>query len=298
MRHVHESIWMVRESLRRAAHRHESYFKIREGLRRAVHGSEMLVRHAARLDQSHRKLIGDAQHYWNNPKIKDLKQSSHWRGAGIFNDEGRWLTLGREHFCLYETFARAVDFRRPLRQVVEWGCGGGTNAVQFASADSYCGVDISAATLEECQRQMASAGAKCFIPVLIDVAHPEAALSQIPSACDLFLSTYVFEILPTPEYGMRVLKIAYQVLAPGSIAIIQIKYHSSDWRTRSRRWGYGKNLAWNATYGIDEFWTAAAQCGFTPRMITLVPVQPLVSDRNYAYFLLQRPLESEPCRSN
>ena len=91
---------------------------------------------------------------------------------------------------------------------------------------------------------------------------------------------------------MRVLTIAYKALAPGGIAVIQIKYHSGDWRTEARRWGYGKNLSWNATYRIEDFWTATSDCGFTPRMITLVPQQPLVSDRNYAYFLLQKPAKS------
>ena len=41
-----------------------------------------------------------------------------------------------------------------------------------------------------------------------------------------------------------------------------------------------------ATNRIEEFWEAARQCGFIPKMITLLPKQPLVSDRNYAYFFL------------
>lgn len=289
MNTLQESYSVVRDSLREAARQQESIRRMRSGVRRTWHGLEMVVRRAIHLDESQQKLIGDAQRYWNNPKIRDLKQSMHWRGEGIFADEQRWQTLGREHFSLYQTFARAIDFQRPLRQVVEWGCGGGMTAVQFAGAENYYGVDISADSLEECGEQMNLAGATGFVPILIRVEDPEAALATLPRSCDLFLSTYVFELLPTREYGMRVLAIAYESLAPGGIAIIQMKYHSSDWRSRARRWGYGKNLCWNATYRIEEFWTAASRCGFMPRLMALVPEQPLVSDRNYGYFLLQKP---------
>src|SRR5580658_7133768 len=113
---LQESYSVVRDRLREAVHGRKSIQKMRDGLRRAWHGSEIVVRRAVHLDQSHHRLINDAQRYWNDPKIKDLKQSSHWRGTGIFADEQRWQTLGREHFCLYQAFARAIDFQRPPRQ--------------------------------------------------------------------------------------------------------------------------------------------------------------------------------------
>ena len=239
---------------------------------------------------SERKLMGDSQTYWNNPPDLSLQQNSHWRGAGIFVDDARWLALGRQHLHLYEQFARAIDHLRPPKRIVEWGCGGGMNAVHFAAlADDFYGVDISSASLDECAKQMNIAGLHNFSPVLIDVANPEAALRQIPASCDLAISTYVFELLPTPEYGYRILKIVYALLAPSGIAIVQIKYSEGDWKTRSQRWSYVRNLAWNATYRIEEFWQAAERCGFMPKMVTLVPKQPLVNDRNYAYLLLQKP---------
>jgi len=124
------------------------------------------------------------------------------------------------------------------------------------------------------------------MPVLVDAADPEAALGRVQGPCDLFISTYVFELLPTPEYGIRVLRIAYELLAPGGMAMVQIKYKEANLTTASRRWGYARNLAWNATYRIEEFWLLAQECGFSPKMVTLLPEQPLVNDRNYAYFLL------------
>jgi cyclopropane fatty-acyl-phospholipid synthase-like methyltransferase len=253
---------------------------------------EIGIWHAIGYRESETKLIGDSQAYWNDPTDQSLKQNSHWRGIGIFADDSRWLALGREHLQFYEEFARAVGLNHSLKGIVEWGCGGGTNAVHFGRlADEFYGIDISASSLEECGRQMTAAGLHNFTPVLIDAADPEAVLGRMQRSFDLFISTYVFELLPTQEYGIRILRIAHELLATGGMALIQIKYSESDARTQSRAWAYAKNLALNATYRIEEFWQAAQQCGFTPRMVTLQPQQPLVNDRNYAYFFLQKKLQ-------
>ena len=77
---------------------------------------------------------------------------------------------------------------------------------------------------------MKLAGLNNFRPILVGAKNPEVALAEMPGPCDLFLSTYVFELIPYPEYGVRLLKIARNMLAPAGIAVIQIKY--SDAKTR------------------------------------------------------------------
>ncbi len=72
------------------------------------------------------------------------------------------------------------------------------------------------------------------------------------------------------------------------MAMIQVKYRTAEHRTASRRWGYVKNLAHNTTYGIDEFWLEAEASGFRPKLLSLVPKQPLVREERYAYFALER----------
>lgn len=262
---------------------------ILEKARNAKVAIEIAVREATGLNETETKLIEDSQTYWNDGADSSLKQNSHWRGVGVFSDDTRWLALGQEHMKFFGEFARVVDLKYPLKRIVEWGCGGGMNAVHFGRlADEFCGVDISSSSLEECGKQMRTAGLHNFAPILVDVATPESALSRLGGTCDAFISTYVFELLPTPEYGIRILRIANEMLIAGGIAMIQIKYSEGDAKTRSRAWAYAKNLAWNATYRIEDFWVAAHQCGLTPRMVTLQPQQPLVHDRNYAYFLLQK----------
>ena len=60
-----------------------------------------------------------------------------------------------------------------------------------------------------------------------------------------------------------------------------------SWRTRSRRRNYRSSTSASmTTYRIDEFWTAATECGLRPELITLVPKNAL--DERYAYFLLTK----------
>lgn len=170
-------------------------------------------------------------------------------------------------------------------RVVEWGCGGGANAVHFAPpAQELIGVDISQESLEECGRQVESVCSTPVRKVLVDVENPEAALEIIPGECDLFLSFYVFELLPTPEYGGRIQRIAHRLLAPGGLALIQIKYDCGSWRTRSRGRSYRSGPAGMTTYTIPAFWGLAERCGWTPKYVQLVPKDEL--DERYAYFLL------------
>jgi hypothetical protein len=124
--------------------------------------------------------------------------------------------------------------------------------------------------------------------VLIDVDNPEAAAAQITQPCDVFLSFYVFELIPTPEYGARILCTAAELLAPGGIALIQVKYRTASWRTLSRGRDYVSGLANMTTYRIEEFWTLAHECGLQPETVSLEPKNPL--DERYAYFLLTKPL--------
>jgi len=264
----------------------------RAWLRAILRDACLGVLQAVHFRQPENTLISSSRTYWGDLRSERKQEDSHWRGAGRFEDDARWLALGQEHFEIYEEFSRAVNFRRP-RRIAEWGCGGGINAVRFGPlADVFYGIDISPDSLQECARQTQSAGLHNFTPVLIDAANPEAVLTRIES-CDLVISTYVFEALPSPEYGVRVLRIIGEVLSPGGMAVIQTKYKERGRATASRRWNYARNLAWNATYRIEEFWQLAKSCGLSPKMVKLQPEQPLVSDRNYAYFCLRKVPEAD-----
>lgn len=249
----------------------------------------VLLRNTLGLTQSEAALVCDAQRYWNQTRHARYHSNSHWQSGELFAGGDAWSELGAQHLAIYDAFARALALSLPPARIVEWGCGGGANAVHFAPrAETFVGVDVSQASLDECGRQIAAAQAGTFQPVLIQTDRPEGALRQIDGGCDLFLCTYVFEALPTPEYGLRLLTIARDLLTDEGVAMIQIKYRTAAWGTASRRWNYARNLASNTTYAIDEFWLAAEDRGLKPRMMTLMPWQPLVNDGRYAYVALQK----------
>jgi hypothetical protein len=172
--------------------------------------------------------------------------------------------------------------------LVEWGFGGGANAVAFAPRSTkFVAADVSATSLLECERQVRN---ECDTPVetiLIDIEHPERAVADRDDSCDVFLCIYVLELTAGREEALRILRIAGRLLVSGGIAFIQVKYHTSSARARGHIRNYRENLASMTTFGIDEFWLCASECGLTPRYLTLLPENRL--DKRYAYYALTKP---------
>jgi SAM-dependent methyltransferase len=243
----------------------------------------------ARLRQSEASLAKASDRYWSGVEDERFRGNSHWRGG--ISDEA-WSSIGNRHLNLYRKFCAYAGRDPTTRRVVEWGCGGGANAIAFArEADAFVGVDVADSSLAECRRQLESEGlAERFQGVLASVDLPEEAAKEIDSggACDLFLCVYVFELVPGPGYVRRLLVIAHDLLRPGGAALVQFKYRNDDWRSRSRRWAYRLNLANTTTLDIDEFWQMAAEAKLTAQALTLIPEDTLVGDQRYAYCLLTR----------
>jgi SAM-dependent methyltransferase len=233
--------------------------------------------------------VRDSHRFWNDPAKADLKTIMHWRGEGPFEDESFWFGLGRRHREMIERAARWADLELPTESLVEWGCGGGMNAVAFAPLVSrYYGIDVNEESLDECARQVDGEGAGVCVPVLIAAESPEEAVEQIDGPCDLLFSSYVFELFPTPEYGLRVMRIAYELLRPGGVALVQVRYHSGIRPVGGARRPYESNWLSHTSYTIDGFWQACEEIGFAPMYVTLVPVQPELDESRYAYFALKR----------
>lgn len=244
-----------------------------------------------RYGRSDAQLERESQAFWNDSGNLDLATISHWRGHGPFADDELWLRLGRRHRDLS---AKALDWAGlslPLDRIVEWGSGGGMNAVALrGAAREYVGVDISASSLEECARQVDRAGdARGFVPLRVDAAEPEAALARIPDGCSFFLSTYVFELLPTAKYGLRIMRIAHDLLRPGGVALVQVRYETGMATTAVSRRSYASTWQRRAVYSVPRFWTASRTIGFEPMFVTLVPEEPELDETRYAYFALRKP---------
>ena len=229
-------------------------------------------------------LESDADAYWRNTRQPGWQSNSHWRESV----QHHWDRIGSSSLAIAERLARTTGQPLPGRRTVEWGAGGGANAVRFAPrCEEFVAVDIAQASLDECERQVALVTSTPVRKVLIDVAEPEKAIPEIgPASCDLFLCVYVMELVPSQQYGLRLLDVAAQLLAPDGLALIQTKYSTTAPSSRSRRRDYRRDLANMTTFPIDEFWIQADQRKLRPIAATLVPQDPL--DERYAYYLLVR----------
>ena len=74
-----------------------------------------------------------------------------------------------------------------------------------------------------------------------------------PGSCDLFLCLYVMELVPSKQYGLRLLDTAAELLAPGGLALVQTKYSTNASSSRSRRRVPPARSRGHDDYPIDEF---------------------------------------------
>lgn len=240
------------------------------------------------------QLAAEAGQFWRGVSQQDSRkaQDSHWRGHGVFADDRVWLGLGADHLLTLQRMAAPLGLAGRQDRVVEWGCGGGMNAVHFGrGASAYYGVDIAPASLDECARQMRAEGLTGFVPVLVDPECPAAGLAPIDAPCDLFVSTYVFELLPSPEDAREVLRIAHRLLTPGGLAFIQVRLSRGGWWSEaSRPWDYAGNVSHNVRFTRPDFEQASRDAGFEVVAVEMQERVPQLDEKDYAFFLLRRPV--------
>lgn len=264
--------------------------RARRRLRRLREQARDVAEHllgAVGLHHSERRLIGEAAQYWADEGASTWRDDSHWRGASVVDDE-MFDKIGSAHASLFDRLAAMVGGGTDLGRVLEWGVGGGANAVQFAPrADSFIALDVNPASTVEAARHVRSVCSTPVTEIVVDLADPEAALERVPNeSLDLFICLYVLELVPTPECGIRLMRIASAMLRPGGLAFVQIKYDNGSLSTRAYRRNYRRNSANMTTYALDGFWCDVADLGLDPVGMVLVPENDL--DQRYAYLLLRR----------
>jgi len=226
----------------------------------------------------------DAQRFWSdsatNPATQDL---SHWAGKGRWSDEKKWKRIGETHLDMFRTLSQFAPSGQIPTSMVEWGPGGGANLVSFApQMNTLYGVDISEANLTECLRHLTVLGFTEFRPILIEAGNPEHVLQAGPHDIDFFLSTAVYQHFPSKDYGVRVTRIAFELLRPGGLGLIQIRYDDDTPRFRGKVRNYQRNAVTFTSYRIPEFWRVLLEVGFSPIAMTLQP------NVNYAYFFCKK----------
>ncbi|HET8663505.1 MAG TPA: class I SAM-dependent methyltransferase [Nocardioides sp.] len=234
------------------------------------------------IPQSVARRGAEAMEFWNNQEGPRWGSDTHTRGA-----VPGWETIGPEHRELFTRFAVACGVDTSPRRILEWGAGGGANAVAFAPhAQEFIAVDVSGSILEECRQRVADVCSTPFVPVLVGVNSPHDVFNEVSGEVDLFLCLYVIELLPSKEHARRVIQHASRLLRSGGSAFVQVKYRTRSPWTRPRSWSYARQVAAMTSFDIDEFWHLSQECGLTPRLITLVPKNEL--DERYAYYFLTK----------
>lgn len=81
---------------------------------------------------------------------------------------------------MFEKLCEMSDIsKNSIRTMIEWGPGGGANAIRFASQISdFFGIDISQPNLDECSKQLNN-NYKGFHPIMIQAEHPKTSIEKI-----------------------------------------------------------------------------------------------------------------------
>ncbi|NEO40885.1 MAG: class I SAM-dependent methyltransferase [Moorea sp. SIOASIH] len=260
----------------------------------SIHSTRyLLARVKEFVPQSSERISRDAGDFWSRSDKSDrIKDLSHWLGEGRWSDEQRWTRVGQMNLERFEKLCLFANTTRPIRSMIEWGPGGGANAVQFCSeVETFIGVDISEANLAESQRQLESLGFDGFQAISIEAEKPEQVLDHVDSTIDFFLSTSVYQHFPSKDYGVRVTKLAYQLLSDQGVALIQIRYDDGSEKFKPKLRDYHQNAITFTSYHLDEFWDIAMSIGFKPLCITL-------GSSCYAYFFLKKQKIDSEFRTN
>ncbi len=235
--------------------------------------------------QSEETLAAAAAAHWNDAGAPRWKLESHWRsGLG----EERWSRVGPRQLDLTRTLLSSLGRDVPRGRILEWGCGGGANAVTFAAlCDEFVGLDIAGPSLDECHHQVMAGTGRDIATVLVDPTTPETAVPSVGAGTvDLVICFYVFELLASRRSAEQVLAVIRELLADDGAAVVQIKYDDGSRSGGARTRDYRRHVAHMTTFKVHEFWSLCQGLGLQPRVMTLVPEDEL--DSRYAYYLLTR----------
>jgi len=164
---------------------------------------KLLLEHLHRIinliPESQNKIESDTYDFWNNSesdaKLRDL---SHLKGQGRWADLDEWYKIGTKHLNMLDNVSKYLNRNEPINYILEWGTGGGANAVHFCqNIEKYYGVDISEYNLKQCRTELENNGYNNFIPIKIDVDNPESCLKFLDQKIDFFLSTAVYQHFPS-----------------------------------------------------------------------------------------------------
>ena len=158
----------------------------------------------------------DVKDYWNR-HIHDLEITRHPVGSpGFFAD------LDEYHFEKLHHLLRLVDFDGYRgKQVLEVGCGAGTDLVRFAKGGAHVtGVDLSSSAIALARQNFAQHGLEADLR--------EADGERLPFANDSFDLVYAHGVVQYTPDDRALVRECHRVLKPGGQAVFQV-YNRISW---------------------------------------------------------------------
>ncbi len=148
------------------------------------------------------------------------------RGLSHFTENltGRWARIGKNHFD-YLSMLKGIHQveSMPMRRLLEWGPGGGSNIFKF----SRCGfrhitaVDISELSLEEAARAVGPDTS--YEKIIVPIDSPEDAIEKTIIPHDLFICTAVIQHVPTEHLVIRLMAAAANMMRSGGLGFVQFR---------------------------------------------------------------------------
>lgn len=212
----------------------------------------------------------DTGRYWElSTSDERVQDQSHWCGSRRW-DRRRWFEYGDFHYHLIEHYLTrhaGPQYLESLgeKDALEWGCGGGANIRPMCRHfRSVYGVDVSHATLDNCERQIKGLNLHNFVPVYFLSENPESVLTVVESdTIDLVLSVAVFQHFPSKDYSSRVLKVMRQLMKKGGFALLQIRYFDGSDKLSQKDRDYARNVVYMTSFTTEEFSNCVADAGLT-----------------------------------
>jgi SAM-dependent methyltransferase len=158
----------------------------------------------------------DVREYWNR-HIHDLDITRHPVGTpGFFAD------LDHYHFEKLHHLPRLIDFDGYRgKQVLEVGCGAGTDLIRFARGGaSVTGVDLAAASIGLARENFSQHGLGADLR--------EADAEKLPFSNDTFDLVYAHGVVQYTANPAALIAECHRVLKPGGEAVFQV-YNRISW---------------------------------------------------------------------
>jgi hypothetical protein len=94
----------------------------------------------------------------------------------------------------------------------------------------------------------------------------------------------VFQHFPSKDYGLDVLAVACEIMKPGGLGYIQIRYDDGNPKYAPKNVAdYGRQHLFATSYALSEFWSALDDAGLQP-----LKIANLNTAVNYAAFYFKK----------